>query len=185
MLNAWRGGRALAERGSHHQGKTMNILCRTFTRQPLRRHTLLAVAAWLCAGPAIAAPAVDSPPAGIEATYQAERKNCLEGRTGQDQATCLKEAGAVRQQAHGQGLDGGQTGQQLKKNREARCDGKPTAEREDCQRMARGEGRRSGSVGAGGVMMELTTRSAGAASAPTAASTAPPASSPAAAMPPR
>ncbi len=99
--------------------------------------------------------------AGVEARYQAERKACLEGRTGQDQATCLKEAGAARAEALRSTLDNGEDRATLQANALARCAAQPAGERPACELLARGQGMESGSVKDGGVIKEVVTRTVG------------------------
>lgn len=99
--------------------------------------------------------------AAIESRYQAERQACLDGRTGQDQATCLKEAGAARAEALRQRLDNGESREALAANALQRCAVQPPGERDACERMARGQGMAQGSVRDGGVFKEVVTRSVG------------------------
>lgn len=101
--------------------------------------------------------------------YQAERQACLAGRTGQDTGTCLREAAAARDQARQGKLDNGETAADLLRNALARCAPVAEADRSNCERLARGEGRSSGSVAGGGVIREITTR----AIAPATPATAP------------
>ena len=96
-----------------------------------------------------------------EATYRYERQKCLSGRSHQDRATCLKEAGAALAEARRGRLDNGVSERQLAENRVARCAAQPESERADCERMARGEGTVVGSVEGGGVVKELVTRQVG------------------------
>jgi hypothetical protein len=96
-----------------------------------------------------------------EATYRYERQKCLSGRSHQDRATCLKEAGAALAEARRGRLDNGVSERQLADNRVARCAAQPAADRADCERMARGEGTVVGSVEGGGQIKELVTRQVG------------------------
>lgn len=96
-----------------------------------------------------------------EATYRYERQKCLSGRSHQDRATCLKEAGAALAEARRGRLDSGVSERQLAENRVARCAAQPESERADCERLARGEGTVAGSVEGGGVVKELVTRQVG------------------------
>jgi len=127
-----------------------------------RLNTLLP--AMLLASVAVGANAL---PPKEDALYQQERAACLDGSSAQDRTTCLKEAGAARAEARRNKLDNGETQAQLRANALLRC--KPVAEsdRAACERMALGEGTRSGSVAAGGVLKQITTQ--GAAAAPVAA----------------
>ena len=88
-----------------------------------------------------------------QSAYQKERAACLNGATNQDQATCLKEAGAALQAAKRGGLDDGQA--RLEQNQLLRCDGQSPEDRQNCVRRMKGEGSTSGSVGAGGIYREL------------------------------
>ncbi len=94
----------------------------------------------------------------IDARYAAERQACLDGRTGQDTATCLREAAAARDQARQGKLDNGESPADLMRNALARCAPVAEADRGNCERLARGEGQSSGSVAGGGVIREITTR---------------------------
>jgi len=114
------------------------------------------IAAALLLAPAIAAQAASA--TSPEAVYQKERAACLEGRTQQARPTCLKEAGAALNEARHNRLPS-EDPQVLANNALKRCDSVKPEEREDCQRMARGEGVVSGTPESGGVMKELVTRS--------------------------
>jgi len=114
---------------------------------------LVAGAALLGATAAIAADGVTVSDA--QSVYQKERAACLNGATNQDQATCLKEAGAALQASKRGGLDDGQA--QVEQNRLLRCDGQPPEERQNCVRRMSGEGATTGSVEAGGIYRELVT----------------------------
>lgn len=122
-------------------------------------HAAPPVAPVQAAPPAAAAQAGSQ--AGIEARYQAERKACLAGRSGQDTATCLKEAGAARAEALHHRLDNGESRATLAANAVARCAVQPADQRAACEMLARGQGMESGSVSAGGVIKEVVTRSVG------------------------
>lgn len=87
-------------------------------------------------------------------TYQQDRAHCMDGSSGQDQKTCLREAGAAQQEARRGGLTDAPNYQQ---NALARCAVHTNAEeREYCERRMRGEGTVTGSVKGGGLMRELT-----------------------------
>lgn len=90
-----------------------------------------------------------------DAVYQRDRAACNSGQSGQDRATCLREAGAARQEAR-RGRLGDSTGE-FERNRLLRCDSQPLQDREDCVRRMNGEGVTSGSVQGGGILRELTT----------------------------
>jgi hypothetical protein len=80
----------------------------------------------------------------------------------QDRTTCLKEAGAAlaeaRKEARHPALRPGQPDYQA--NALARCERLPEAERADCQLIAKGAGTQEGSVGQGGVLYKLVTKTA-------------------------
>ncbi len=107
-------------------------------------------------------------PRTADTVYQQERAACLDGRNPQDRATCLKEAGAARAEARRHGLDNGETPAQLRANALQRCQRVATDDRAACERLALGEGERSGSVAEGAVVKQITTRSVGVAPAPAA-----------------
>lgn len=90
-----------------------------------------------------------------EARYQRERAACRDGSSHQDRATCLKEAVNALDEAR-RNPDPGRNAQDWISNRLARCDRVPAQDREACQRMALGQGERSGSVEAGAVVKEIT-----------------------------
>jgi len=92
--------------------------------------------------------------AEAQATYKQDRAACMRGEGGQDRATCLKEAAAALQEAKRGGLTGNRS--EFERNRLARCDQQPAADREECVRRMN-EGTTSGSVQGGGVLRELRT----------------------------
>lgn len=100
----------------------------------------------LAAGPA------KSPMA--DQSYQQQRADCLAGKTAEDQATCLREAGAARQAARRGDLS---NGADYERNALMRCQPLPPDDKADCERRVRGEGNSSGSVGGGGIYRELRT----------------------------
>ncbi len=106
----------------------------------------------LAAGAAVAAGGKLS---DAQARYQQDRAACNSGKSYQDRATCLREAGAALQAAKRGGTDDGATA--YEQNRLLRCDRLAAGEREDCLRRMRGEGTVSGSVESGGVYRELRT----------------------------
>ncbi|HEX2542094.1 MAG TPA: hypothetical protein VHM00_13540 [Caldimonas sp.] len=117
---------------------------------------LIGVAA-LLASPAFAASA--SAPAG-KAAYTKERADCEAGRTAQDRATCLKEAGAAADERKRNRLDNSGS---LPQNAAERCNALTGTEKSDCLARAKGTSTgnqkttTSGSVGGGGVIKETTT----------------------------
>ena len=93
--------------------------------------------------------------AEAQATYNSDRAACMSGQSGQDRATCLKEAGAALVEAKRAGLNDGQA--DYERNRLQRCDSQPVEDRPDCVRRMNGEGTTSGSVKGGGITRELVT----------------------------
>ena len=132
-------------------------------RHPVR-HTpgltrvCLALSAALSLGSAMAAGKVtaDSASSSALARYEAERAACVDGRSGQDRATCLKEAGAALAEARRGRLSNGESAETLMRNAEARCQTVAAEDRDACMLMAHGKGSVSGSVKAGGTMREIT-----------------------------
>ncbi len=112
---------------------------------------LCAVAFLLCATPALAAERSKSSEA--QAAYTRDRAECMKKDAG-DRATCLREAGAAREEAKRGGLSNEQA--QFDRNRLARCDSQPAADRDECVRRMN-EGAVSGSVKDGAVVRELRT----------------------------
>jgi hypothetical protein len=101
-----------------------------------------------------AAPAIaQNQPQTPNERYQAERANCLNGRSNEDRATCLQEANA----AFAANKKGKLTvnDAQYQNNAILRCQALPAADKVDCERRMRGEGTVSGSVGGGGILREL------------------------------
>lgn len=106
---------------------------------------------------AAASPTQSASAGQADATYRQDRAACLDGRSTTDRAACLKEAGAARAETRRQTLDNGESAMQLRANALQRCGRVPMADRTDCERMALGEGKRSGSVAEGAVIKEITT----------------------------
>ena len=91
----------------------------------------------------------------IHEQYLQDRAACLSGKSGEDQKTCLREAGAA-QQAAKRGQLAVEGAADYERNRFARCEvHKDPAERDYCERRMRGEGTTSGSVAGGGILREL------------------------------
>lgn len=101
------------------------------------------------------APAVQGANEDPALRFERDRAACLSGRSGQDQATCLREAGAALQAARRHELTGGDG--HLQQNAEARCNVFAGADRNDCLARVRGEGTVSGSVEGGGILRETVT----------------------------
>ena len=119
------------------------------------------VAAGYASAPAHAA---DSDAAAAKSTYTKERADCEAGRTAEDRATCLREAGAAQQERKRNQLDNAGSARQ---NAIERCNLVAPKDKSDC--LARIEGpskpnqttTTSGSVAGGGVLRETTTTTTG------------------------
>ena len=102
--------------------------------------------------------------AAAKPTYSKERADCDAGRTAEDRATCLKEAGAAAAERNRNGLDNAGSARQ---NAIDRCNLVAPKDKADC--LARIEGpsqanqrtTTSGSVAGGGVLRETTTTTTG------------------------
>jgi len=118
---------------------------------------LLSAGAW-AAGTAVAG---DAPTP--QQRYERERAACMAGKSGEDQATCLREAGAARQAAlesklHMHGEDAGAYAQ----NALQRCSVfKDAEDKLACEARVSGMGDTSGSVRQGGTITELTVTEIG------------------------
>jgi len=122
---------------------------------------VVGAAATYAASPAHAA---DAAAAAAKSTYATERADCEAGRTAQDRATCLKEAGAAQQERKRNTLDNAGSARQ---NAIERCNAVAPKDKADC--LARIEGPNqpnqrtttSGSVAGGGVIRETKTTTTG------------------------
>jgi len=128
----------------------------TTSRTPLRLSVVIVAA--FAAGAATAGQngrgGVD---ADAQARYQQERAACLSGQSGQDRATCLKEAGAALAEARRGTLSEDQSRREMRRNRMDRCNALTGDERSDCIARMRGEGTVEGSVSGGGILREKVT----------------------------
>ena len=97
-----------------------------------------------------------TPASEIDQKYKDDRALCLSGRTAQDRPTCLREAGAARDEARRGQLN--DRGADYRKNAKDRCDVLTGDEQRDCVARAKGKGSVSGSVEGGGLMRETVTR---------------------------
>lgn len=106
------------------------------------------------ANAANAAPAGPAAADAAKAQYDAERARCMSGNTGQDQASCLKSAGAAYDASRQNRLnDAGN----YKANALDRCRNLPASDRADCEARIDGPGTTSGSVKDGGILRETVT----------------------------
>ena len=91
-----------------------------------------------------------------QTVYQKEAAACR-STTRQDHATCMREAGAARDEARRGRL--ADRGTAYDKNATQRCNGLPDADRQDCiARMQGQDTTTSGSVDGGGILRERVTR---------------------------
>ena len=111
-----------------------------------------------------APPSHGAEPATAKSTYVKDRADCDAGRTAEDRATCLKEAGAAQAERKRNTLD---TNGSTRQNAIDRCNLVAAKDKADC--LARVEGpsasnqktTTSGSVAGGGVLRETTTTTVG------------------------
>ena len=122
----------------------------------LRSGGLCAISAVLSVCAAAAMAVANTPSADIEARYQAERATCMNGSSNQDRSTCLKEAGAARDEARKGHLSDGDG--KLRQNAKQRCDALSGDEARDCLARMKGKGTTSGSAQGGGILRETVTR---------------------------
>jgi hypothetical protein len=88
-------------------------------------------------------------------TYQQEVAACNNGQSQQDHATCMREAGAARQETRRNGL---QTDKKaLGANATDRCANQPAKDRADCEARVSSPSTTSGSVESGGILRQTTT----------------------------
>ncbi|MDW5444859.1 hypothetical protein [Polaromonas sp. SM01] len=94
---------------------------------------------------------------GIDTSGDArkERAACLEGRTQQDQATCLREVNNAAASKRAGKLDN--SGAQFEANARLRCEALSGEDRTACEARVIGYGNSSGSVAGGGVIREVET----------------------------
>lgn len=120
------------------------------------RHVVLACSALLVLACGAATAATRNKDTGEARTrYLADRAACVEGRTHQDRATCLREAAAALEEARRGKL--AERGADFDRNRFLRCEPLPPADKQDCMRRMNGEGTVRGSVEQGGIYRELRT----------------------------
>ena len=116
-----------------------------------------AIAAFLTMAAAGSAMAATVPTrSDVDARYQHQRAKCIAGQTGEDQATCLKEAGAARAEGL-RGINLNEGSPDYRQNQLERCRVFVDAtEAREC-RLRVEQGNVSGSVRDGGILRELTT----------------------------
>ncbi len=124
-------------------------------RQPRLSLAMIALSALLCAPAAFAAGSTPGTEADIEARYRLDVERCNTGQTHQDKATCLREAGAAREEAQRNRLTHGN--EAYAQNQRERCNALPINEREDCLlQMSGASTQTQGSVEGGGVLRQTT-----------------------------
>jgi hypothetical protein len=139
---------------------------------------VVGIAAGYASGSAYAA---DNAAPAAKSTYLKERADCDAGRTAEDRATCLREAGAALEERKRNRLDNPGS---LRQNAIERCNTVPARDKADC--LARIEGPNqpnqktttSGSVAGGGIVRETTTTTTGSPTVIVVPGAAPPASVP-------
>lgn len=112
----------------------------------------------IVASPAVLAAGASSPAGdqpGAEARYQKERALCQQEAAGPQRDTCLKEAGAARDEARRGAVHSDAATHE--RNARARCQALPAPDRPDCLARVRGEGTHRGSVKEGGIYKESVT----------------------------
>ena len=88
-----------------------------------------------------------------EARYQKDVARCNAGQTNQDRATCMREAGAARDEARRNRLGDGSGN--YEDNQKKRCMALPASEQEDCLIQMSGQHTTTrGSIGGGGILRE-------------------------------
>ncbi len=95
------------------------------------------------------------PAADAKAQYDAERARCASGNTGQDQASCLRSAGAAYDATRQNRLH--DANKDYDANAVSRCAALPAADRADCEARVSGMGLQRGSVKGGGDIKETVT----------------------------
>jgi len=114
---------------------------------------LCAAGLMLAAGAVHAADASGRGSAQSQSQYQQDVAACKSGATGQDQAACMREAGAARQESGRNNLKDG-SNDQLQQNMLDRCNRLPAASRQDCVTQMTSPTNVRGSVQGGGVLRE-------------------------------
>lgn len=92
----------------------------------------------------------------IEAQYKKEMAVCNSGQSNQDKASCVREAGAARDEARRNRLSDASSPSQYEKNALDRCNALPGGDKDDCIARMK-QGTVSGSPEGGGVIRELRT----------------------------
>ncbi|OZI23921.1 hypothetical protein CAL26_10960 [Bordetella genomosp. 9] len=117
------------------------------------RIKLSAMGLAFCAAGVLGAAAPAWSASGTDAQYRDDVARCKSGASGQDQAACMREAGASLVERRRNGLT---TPTDAQRNATARCDSLPASQRRDCMIQMSGQGNTTvqGSVTGGGVLRE-------------------------------
>jgi hypothetical protein len=126
----------------------------TFSNRSLVSFSVTALLAVTAAAAQMAAPP-DGAALDTSGNYQAEVRACMAGKTGEDQATCLKEARNAQADKKRGVLDNANG--QFEANARARCNALAGEDRSACEARMMGYGNVSGSVAGGGVLREVET----------------------------
>jgi hypothetical protein len=90
-------------------------------------------------------------PAEIDAKFASDVQRCKSGQSGQDQAVCLREAGAARDEAR-RGNLAEKPQSSLDSNATERCQRLPADQRQNCQALMAQPTRTWGTVDGGGML---------------------------------
>lgn len=117
------------------------------------RIKLSAMGLAFCAAGVLGAAAPAWSASGPDAQYREDVARCKSGASGQDQAACMREAGASLVERRRNGLS---TPADPQSNAMARCNALPANQRQDCMIQMSGQGNTTvqGSVSGGGVLRE-------------------------------
>ncbi|MDY7577809.1 hypothetical protein RGU70_05685 [Herbaspirillum sp. RTI4] len=124
-----------------------------FAAAPFQRKSLCQLALVLLAASASYSSIAANPAQDENARYQNDLKVCNSGHSNQDRATCLKEAGAARDEAKRGRLN--DRAPDYRQNALSRCQSLPMRDQEACQRRIDGDGTSSGSAQEGGMLRKL------------------------------
>ena len=92
----------------------------------------------------------------VDAQYKKDMAVCNSGQSNQSKATCVREAGAAREEARRNRLNDAIPQSQYEKNALNRCNELPGKDKDECIARMK-QGTVSGSVEGGGVIRELRT----------------------------
>jgi hypothetical protein len=106
-----------------------------------------------CAAGMLGAASTSWAASGVDAQYREDVARCKSGASGQDEAACMREAGASLVERRRNGLSNPTDAQ---RNAMARCDALPAAQRQDCMIQMSGQANTTvqGSVAGGGILRE-------------------------------